>query len=76
MFVEHRAERLGLVGYVRNDANDHRRLEVVAEGNRSSLEALLRDLQKGPPGARVETVQTAWEAGQGTFRYFKVEYDY
>ena len=76
MFVEHRAERLGLVGYVRNDPEDRRRLEVVAEGSRASLEALLRDLQKGPSGARVETVQTAWEAGQGTFRYFRVEHDY
>jgi acylphosphatase len=76
MFVEHRAERLGLAGYVRNDPEDRRRLEVVAEGSRANLEALLRDLQKGPSGARVETVQTAWEAAQGTFGYFRVEYDY
>lgn len=76
MFVEERAEHLGLVGYVRNDSNDRRRLEVVAEGNRTDLEVLLRDLKNGPPGARVETVQTAWGAGQGTFGHFKVEYDY
>lgn len=76
MFVEQRAERLGLVGYVRNDPENGRRLEVVAEGSRDDLEALLRDLQKGPSGARVETVQTAWEAGQGTFGYFMIEYDY
>ncbi len=64
MFVLYQAERLGLVGYVRNDPFDRRRVEVMALGERAKLEALLHQLQHGPSGARVETVQTAWENGQ------------
>lgn len=71
MFVEDEAERLGLTGYVRNDQDDRRRVEVVAEGSKADLEELLRALQDGPPAARVEAVQTYWEDGQGTFTRFR-----
>lgn len=73
LYVEEQASRLELVGYVRNDPYDRRRLEAVAEGARADLEALLKAVEIGPPGARVEGVQTGWESGQGTFTSFKVE---
>ncbi len=76
MYVQEQAERLGLVGYVSNDPTDRRRVAVVAEGARIDLEALLRELEVGPPGARVVNVQVGWEAGQGIFEQFRIEHDY
>ena len=72
MFVEDHAERLGLVGYVRNDHTNRRRLEVVAEGSKDDLEELLRHLQVGPGGARVEDVQVSWGHSQDSFNSFRV----
>ena len=72
MFVEYHAARLGLVGYVRNDHTDRRRLEVVAEGSKDTLEELLRKLQVGPGGARVEDIQVSWGHSQDSFNSFRV----
>ena len=72
MFVQGHAERLGLVGYVRNDHTDRRRLEVVAQGVKDNLEELLRQLQVGPGGARVEDVQVSWGHSQDGFNSFRV----
>lgn len=72
MFVQEQAERLELVGYVRNDRNDRRRLEVVAEGSQTDLEELLHQLYSGPGGARVEDVQVSWEQAQASFNSFEV----
>ena len=72
MFVQDQAERLGLVGYVRNDRYDRRRLEVVVEGEKADLEELLRHLRVGPFGARVEDVQVSWQEAQAGFNSFRV----
>jgi acylphosphatase len=72
MFVQDQAERLGLVGYVRNSRSERRCLEVVAEGDQTDLEELLRQLQVGPGGARVEDIQISWEQAQQSFNSFKV----
>ena len=72
MFVQDQAERLDLVGYVRNDRYDRRRLEVVAEGTQSDLEELLRHLQAGPGGSRVEDIQVSWEPAQAGFNSFRI----
>ena len=72
MFVQSHADKLGLVGYVRNDHTDRRRLEVVAEGGRENLEELLRRLQVGPGGARVEDVQVSWGHSKDGFNSFRV----
>jgi acylphosphatase len=53
-FVREEARRLRLDGWVRNLPSGE--VEVVAEGDRDSLDALTRSIAKGPPGARVEMV--------------------
>jgi acylphosphatase len=58
-FVYMRARFLGLRGYVRN-LPDLRSVEVVAEGDRPSLEQLLDYLREGPRGARVDGVDVTW----------------
>jgi acylphosphatase len=64
------AIRLGLAGWVRNRPD--RTVEVRAEGSRSSLEALLQFLHRGPPSARVEKVSVEWLPATNQFRGFDV----
>lgn len=63
MFVERRAEALGLAGWVRNLPNGN--VETWAEGDEGALQAFLADLHKGPALARVTNVDVAWEAPKG-----------
>lgn len=52
-----KARHLGLVGWVRNRRDG--RVEILAYGEKSALDLLGRDLESGPSGAKVETVQEA-----------------
>ena len=71
-FAERHARRLGLVGYARNLFDG--RVEVVAEGERSALEELLKQLHQGPPGARVEGVEVGWGEAEERFKEFTIRY--
>jgi acylphosphatase len=55
-----RARELRLRGWVRNLPDGT--VEVLAAGERTSLQDLERWLQEGPPAARVLRVDAAWEA--------------
>ncbi len=57
------ARRLGVQGWVRN--RDDGSVEAEVEGERAAVEALVRFLHRGPPGARVEDVALTWEAHRG-----------
>lgn len=72
-FVRDMADILRLTGYVRN-LPDGLTVEVVAEGPKASLEALLRALAKGPSGSRVEEVDAHWGPLSGRFSTFEVRY--
>ena len=56
------AVKLGLSGYAKNLPDG--RVEVLAEGDASALDALERWLHVGPPMARVESVERD-DAGVG-----------
>ena len=58
MFVLDAARRLGLTGYVRNLPD--RSVHVSAHGSREALERLLGLLYRGPAGAKVTAVDSAW----------------
>ena len=67
------AQRLGLVGWVRNEPDGAVRL--VAEGPRKDLEALVKWCAKGPPAARVDKVEPTWsEDATSEFTRFDVTY--
>lgn len=69
-FVAHRAEALGLTGWVKNAGDGT--VQCLAEGRRQDLEALLAALELGPSGARVESVSPAWSAATGSFDRFSI----
>lgn len=64
------ARRLGLQGWVRNLRDGD--VEVLAEGPRTGLEALLAFLHRGPRAARVAEVRSDWSTAQGDLGPFNV----
>ena len=71
-FVQRKAQQLGLAGYVMNMRNGSVRVRV--EGVREAIEGLARELTKGPPLARVESLALAWRPPTGRFTTFVVRY--
>ena len=69
-FVSRAADRLGLVGWVANEAGG--RVRCVAEGPVEELELLLDELRAGPPGAFVDRVDASWSSPAGGFETFEV----
>ena len=70
-FVARTARRLGLRGQVRN-LQDGRRVEVIAQGPRAALDALVHELHAGPPLARVESVNVLWLTPAGDLPAFAI----
>ena len=69
-FVIDRAEELGIVGYARN--LPHGDVEVVAEGDRTSLESFIAVLKQGPYSASVSEVKVERTAATGEFSFFGI----
>jgi acylphosphatase len=72
-FVSRRATQLGLTGYVRNLPGGEA-IEVHAEGERKQLAELIGYLKIGPPGAKVEKVDTNWSEYTGSYSHFSIRY--
>ena len=64
------ARGLGLAGWVRNRPDGA--VEVLAHGDRPSLERLIGRLREGPPGAFVSEVEAVWDAPTERFDSFEV----
>jgi len=72
-FVQRRASALGLSGYTRNLPDGD--VEVLAEGDKTLLEALLDDLRTGPSLSSVDNVEVRWsERPEPGFRGFNIKY--
>jgi acylphosphatase len=69
-FVEEQAMMLELKGWVRNRWDGS--VEVVAEGERQTLEKLLAALRRGPRASAVTEVQVMWLPATGEFTQFYV----
>lgn len=61
---------LGLTGWIRNlpDGN----LEALFEGPRDRVEDMVAWCRQGPPHARVDGLDLAWEAATGEFKTLRV----
>jgi acylphosphatase len=66
------ARSLGLSGVVVNRADGT--VEVVAEGDTTRLARLVSWLEKGPPGARVSSVDVEWLPWSGSYNGFGVDF--
>lgn len=63
-FTRQAAERLGVVGWVRNLPTGE--VEVRAAGSAAALDAFRRQLRQGPPGSRVDSLsESELAAGEG-----------
>lgn len=71
-YVERKAGQLGLAGYVMNMKDGC--VRVRAEGPRPVIEELARELEKGPPLARVEEISVMWRPPTGRFTSFGIRY--
>ena len=69
-FVQDSALAFGLTGWVRNRWEGT--VEVLAEGERSTLEKFLTTLYRGPSSATVTGVDPEWSPATGEFRSFSV----
>ncbi len=73
-FTENVANRLGLLGYVKNCADGS--VEAYAVGNAAALEEFKTRLAEGPRTARVDQVQEFDVQVQTAYRRFVVESDW
>jgi acylphosphatase len=69
-FVVDVANRLGLRGWVANEADGS--VRCVVEGPREDLEALVAALERGPRGARVDRVVPRWGRPAGDLVGFEI----
>lgn len=67
-FVKTEADRFGLTGWVKSLPDG--RVEMVAEGPRGGVDALVAAMSTGPKNAEVEKVQVADEPYKGEFKTF------
>ena len=71
-FTQLNAQQLGVNGYAKNLANG--KVEVVAEGDKSQLYALLEFLKKGPRYAKVDSIEIDGRDFTGEYKGFGIRY--
>jgi len=69
-YTQNKARELGLTGWVRNETNGT--VSLIAEGDDELLKKLIKWLQRGSPGAKVNTVNVNWEEAQETLKTFEI----
>lgn len=57
-FIARFADELGMTGYAKNLFNGD--VEIIAEGRREFLDALIEKAGEGPLGAKVNTCKVEW----------------
>lgn len=71
-FTQRNARQLGVNGYAKNLPNG--KVEVVAEGNKAQLDALIVFLKEGPRYARVDSIEIDERPFTGEYETFGVRY--
>ena len=67
-FVQRRAQARGVAGFVRNRVDGS--VEIEAQGDRATLEALVAEIRVGPRSAQVSDFRVEWiapRAGETSF---------
>ncbi len=68
--ISYLARQLSVTGWTRNLRDGS--VEVVAEGEKDSIEKLIQFCRVGPAGARVRYVSIEWDDFKGEFRGFRI----
>ncbi len=71
-FTQLNASQLGVTGYAKNLANG--KVEVLAEGDKAQLDALVALLRKGPRYARVDSLEIDERTFTGEYKSFGIRY--
>ena len=71
-FTQQNATKLGVHGYAKNLPNG--KVEVVAEGDKATLDEFVKILWKGPPASRVEDVKVEARPHSGEYTAFGIKY--
>jgi acylphosphatase len=71
VFVREKARELGLAGWVRNTEDG--KVEAVFEGEKEKILKMVAWCKQGPPGAKVEKVETEWTGDQAESGWEKEE---
>ena len=71
-FTRQNAMKLGVHGYAKNLPNG--KVEVVAEGDKATLDEFVKILWKGPPASRVEDVKIEARPHSGEYTTFGIKY--
>jgi len=66
------AHRLGLRGYVQNQADGS--VKVVCEGSAAAVDEMEQWLHEGPPSARISRVDVSHHPANGGYPTFTVEF--
>ena len=69
-FVYRHASRLGLAGWVRNLYSSE--VELEAEGDRSMIEELIKELKVGPRSAQVKDLKIEWQEFKSRYQGFEI----
>ena len=71
-FTHRKATGLGLKGYVRNLYNGS--VEAEAEGDRGSIEILIKEMKIGPRLSNVRDMTVEWKEFTGNYRSFEITF--
>ena len=71
-FTQKNAIRLGIRGYVKNLPDGG--VEIVADGEKAAINQFVAILWKGPPAARVDTVNVEERPFCAEFTTFSIEF--
>ncbi len=66
------AHLYGVSGWVRNKADGT--VEALFEGDKTSVDLILKWCQEGSPPAKVEKTEVNWKDYTGEFKEFKIAY--
>ncbi len=69
-YVHRHATGLGLTGFTKNLYDGS--VEIEVEGNRSSIEELIRLVKVGPRSAQVTDVRLEWKELEHRFTHFEI----
>lgn len=69
-FVARHADRFKLQGFVKNLYNGD--VEIVAEGERGSIEMLIKEVKVGPRSAQVTDCVIEWTGMDNAFKGFEI----